>query len=87
MSIYTAFGIVGIFLRWTPTCLVVEHKEGIPIFILKQSRQILVQKLEVHQASRYKIIFDAFILNILVNGFNTGQVFQRKTYQRERRFV
>jgi hypothetical protein len=34
VSVYTAFGIVGVLLPWAPACLVVKHEESIWLKLL-----------------------------------------------------
>jgi hypothetical protein len=84
MGVHAAFRVVRIFLCRAPTRLVVEHKERVSVLILKQTGKILIQKPEFKQASWHEIVFDAFILNIPINGFNASKIIQCKTDQRER---
>ena len=72
----TTLGVVRVLLGRTPACLVVEHEEDVAFLLLIQVNQVLVQGIKVQQAFRHEVIFDAFVLEITVDGLDVLQVLE-----------
>jgi len=66
----TTFGVMAFFLVGTPTSLIVEHEERIPVFLVQQLFEVLVEQAVLHQAPRNEVILDTFILNVPINGLD-----------------
>jgi hypothetical protein len=60
VSIYAAFGIVGVLLPWAPAGLVVKHEESVGLKLLLKKLQVLVEQGIVQEDARNEIVFDTY---------------------------
>ena len=87
MGEIASFRIMGVFLGRAPTCLVVEHEEDVALLFVVQVSEVLVQRIEFQKTRRHEVIFDAFVLEVAVDGLDILQIFQRKWRQLVRLLV
>jgi hypothetical protein len=79
MSIYALLTIMRIFSIRTPSGFVHEHIKYKPVFLKIKILEIVIKILAIKQTRRDEIVFDTFVLEILVYLRNLIQVFHFET--------
>ena len=84
MSIYALLTIMRIFSIRTPSSFVHEHIKYKPVFLKIKILEIVIKILAIKQTRRDEIVFDTFVLEILVYLHNLIQVFHFETNELKR---
>ena len=64
-----------------------EHEKYVPLLLVVKLIEILFEEVKVQQTVWHKIVFDAFILKVSVDGLYVFQVFECELQQLVWRFV